>query len=118
MSTQKSERITRRKFLTTSAAGARRCTRRVAPASPAARQPPAPRQPTATSVPNVNTGAKQTVRYLSWWFEEGNRGKTWNALIKEFNASQKDIEVKAEQIPFDQYTTKTIVAAQVRQVRR
>ena len=60
----------------------------------------------------VNTGAKQTVRYLSWWFEEGNRGKTWQAFIKEFNESQKDIEVMAENIPFDAYTTKTIVGAQ------
>ena len=54
----------------------------------------------------------RTVRYLSWWFEEGNRGKTWNAFIKEFNESQNDIEVVAENIPFDAYTTKTIVGAQ------
>ncbi len=66
----------------------------------------------ATSAPNINTGAKATVRYLSWWFEEGNRGKTWKAFIKEFNESQSDIEVVAEDIPFDQYTTKTIVGAQ------
>jgi ABC-type glycerol-3-phosphate transport system substrate-binding protein len=62
--------------------------------------------------PAVNTGAKQTVRYLSWWFEEGNRGATWKAFIKEFNETQKDIEVVAENIPFDAYTTKTIVATQ------
>jgi ABC-type glycerol-3-phosphate transport system substrate-binding protein len=68
--------------------------------------------PTAASAPAANTGAKQTVRYLSWWFEEGNRGKTWNAFIKEFNDSHPDIEIKAENIPFDAYTTKTIVAAQ------
>lgn len=40
--------------------------------------------PAATSAPAVNTGAKLKVRYLSWWFEEGNRGKTWKAFIKEF----------------------------------
>src|SRR5262245_55572581 len=76
---------------------------------------PAAQQEAATAAPaaaNVNTGAKQKVRYLSWWFEEGNRGKTWNDFIKEFNDSQKDIEVVAENIPFDQYTTKTIVGAQ------
>ena len=55
---------------------------------------------------------KQTVRYLSWWFEEGNRGKTWLAFVDEFNKSQNEIEVKAENIPFDNYTTKTIVGAQ------
>jgi ABC-type glycerol-3-phosphate transport system substrate-binding protein len=60
----------------------------------------------------VNTGARQTVRYLSWWFEEGKRGETWNAFIKEFNESQNEIEVVAENIPFDAYTTKTIVAVQ------
>ena len=68
--------------------------------------------PAATTAPAVNTGAKLKVRYLSWWFEEGNRGKTWKAFIKEFNESQKDIEVVAEDTPFDQYTTKTIVGAQ------
>ncbi|MCB9159419.1 MAG: extracellular solute-binding protein [Caldilineaceae bacterium] len=64
------------------------------------------------AAPAVNTGERQTVRYLSWWFEEGNRGITWNNFIKEFNESQSDIEVVAENIPFDQYTTKTIVGAQ------
>ncbi len=67
--------------------------------------------PTAAA-PAANTGAKQTVRYLSWWFEEGTRGKTWNAFIKDFNDSQAEIEITAENIPFDAYTTKTIVGAQ------
>src|SRR5690242_3049464 len=61
----------------------------------------APGGAAATAAPAANTGAKQTVRYLSWWFEEGNRGKTWLAFVKEFNDSQKDIEVKTENIPFD-----------------
>jgi ABC-type glycerol-3-phosphate transport system substrate-binding protein len=67
--------------------------------------------PTAAP-PAAGTGAKQTVRYLSWWFEEGNRGKTWLAFVKEFNDSHPEIEVKTENIPFDAYTTKTIVGAQ------
>ncbi len=75
-----------------------------APAAPAAAE--------QAAAPAVSTGARQTVRYLSWWFEEGNRGKTWTAFIKEFNDSQADIEVVAENIPFDAYTTKTIVGAQ------
>jgi len=78
------------------------------PAAPNASAPTA----AGAAAPAQSTGAKQTVRYLSWWFEEGNRGKTWNAFIKEFNDSQKDIEIKAENIPFDAYTTKTIVGAQ------
>ena len=108
--------ISRRKFLTAAGFGAAAAT--LAACAPAATTaaPAATAAAAATSVPAtapaVNTGAKQTVRYLSWWFEEGNRGKTWNAFIKEFNDSQKDIEVKAEQIPFDAYTTKTIVGAQ------
>jgi ABC-type glycerol-3-phosphate transport system substrate-binding protein len=57
-------------------------------------------------------GSKQTVRYLGWWFEEGNRGITWNSMVKEFNESQSDIEVKVENIPFDNYATKTIVGVQ------
>ena len=105
MTTQKVPLMGRRKFLKTAAlAGAGTALAACAPVvSPGA----AP-----VAAPAVNKGAKQTVRYLSWWFEEGNRGKTHLALIKEFNESQKDIEVKAENTPFDAYTTKTIVGAQ------
>ena len=98
--------ISRRQFLKATAFGA------VATAL-AACAPAVPVAPgTESAAPAVNTGAKKTVRYLSWWFEEGNRGKTWLAFIKEFNESQADIEVVAENIPFDAYTTKTIVGAQ------
>lgn len=117
MTIRKSERFTRRKFLTTTAAGAAAaalaaCAPAVAPAPAATTAPAGATTAAATSVPNVNTGAKQRVRYLSWWFEEGNRGKTWNAFIKEFNDKHPDIEVVAEQIPFNDYTTKMIVASQ------
>ena len=81
-------------------------------AAPAAAPAAAPQAAEQVAAPAVNTGARQTVRYLSWWFEEGQRGATWNAFIKEFNESQADIEVVAENIPFDAYTTKTIVGAQ------
>lgn len=111
-SSKKQHSLSRREFLRNVSvlAGAgllAGCGGGAAPAAPAAEQKAA-----ATSAPAVNTGAKQKVRYLSWWFEEGNRGKTWNAFIKEFNESQKEIEVVAENTPFDQYTTKTIVGAQ------
>lgn len=115
MTTKKPDPMNRRKFLKTAAFGA--AAGALAACAPVASPTAAPGAATsapgaATAVPNVNTGAKQTVRYLSWWFEEGNRGKTWNAFIKEFNDKHPNIQVKAEQIPFDQYTTKTIVAAQ------
>ncbi len=110
MTTRKLQKFSRRRFLQASAVGAAGAA--LAACAPAAGTPTS----AATSAPNVNTGAKQTVRYLSWWFEEGNRGKTWHAFIKEFNESQDQIEVVAEQIPFDQYTTKTIVAAQAGQL--
>ena len=106
MSSQKSHLISRRSFLKTTAFG-------IGAAALAACAPAAPSSaPAASSAPAVNTGAKQTVRYLSWWFEEGNRGKTWLAFIKEFNESQSEIEVVAENTPFDAYSTKTIVGAQ------
>src|SRR5215217_7079759 len=98
----KNQFLSRRSFLKASAfsvaaAALAACAAPVAPgAAPAA----------DNAAPAVSTGAKQTVRYLSWWFEEGNRGKTWKAFIKEFNDSQKDIEVVAENTPFDAYTTK------------
>jgi hypothetical protein len=57
-------------------------------------------------------GLAQTVRYLSWWFEEGNRGITWNNFIKEFNESQTDIEVVAENILLTSTPAQTIVGAQ------
>ncbi|MBU6349528.1 MAG: extracellular solute-binding protein [Chloroflexi bacterium] len=105
MTTQQPKSTSRREFLKVAAfvgAGAA-----LAACAPAAAPGAAP-----SAAPAVNTGARQTVRYLSWWFEEGNRGITWNNFIKEFNESQTDIEVVAENIPFDQYTTKTIVGAQ------
>ena len=105
--------VTRRDFLKTTAVGAAAAA--LAACTPTATQAPGAATAVpgaATAMPNVNTGAKQTVRYLSWWFEEGNRGITWNNFIKEFNEKHPDIEVKAEQIPFDTYTTKTIVGAQ------
>jgi ABC-type glycerol-3-phosphate transport system substrate-binding protein len=100
--------ISRRTFLKTTAFGA------AAAALAACAAPAAPgAAPAADSAaPAASTGQRQTVRYLSWWFEEGNRGKTWKAFIEEFNQSQADIEVVAENIPFDAYTTKTIVGAQ------
>jgi ABC-type glycerol-3-phosphate transport system substrate-binding protein len=105
MSTKK-QLISRRQFLKATAFG-------VTATALAACAPAVPTTPGAESAaPAVNTGAKQTVRYLSWWFEEGNRGKTWLAFIEEFNASQPDIEVVAENTPFNDYTTKTIVGAQ------
>lgn len=104
MTIQQSQQLSRRTFLKAAAvAGAGAAL--AACAAPGA-------APAGSSAPAVNTGAKQTVRYLSWWFEEGNRGATWKAFIKEFNESQKEIEVVAENIPFDAYTTKTIVGAQ------
>lgn len=104
MITPKSPQMSRRQLLKAAAIMG-------AGAALAACAPPAA-APAGSSAPAVNTGAKQTVRYLSWWFEEGNRGKTWLAFIKEFNESQSEIEVVAENIPFDAYTTKTIVGAQ------
>lgn len=112
--------LTRRKFLKTAAVGAAAgtmaaCAAPPVPAAPAAQQgaqPAAPAATTAPAAPAVNTGARKTVRYLSWWFQEGQRGKTWLNFVKEFNDSQSDIEVKTENIPFDAYTTKMIVGAQ------
>src|SRR5687768_11307920 len=108
MSIEKNQLFSRRTFLKTSAFGL------AAAALAACAAPVAPGAAPAadSSAPAVSTGAKQTVRYLSWWFEEGNRGATWKAFIEEFNQSQPDIEVVAENIPFDAYTTKTIVGAQ------
>lgn len=107
-------RITRRRFLhlaslTTFGSVLAAC----GTAAPATTDTAAPTAASGvTSAPAANSGAKQTVRYLTWWMEEGNRGKTWASFIKEFNDSQPDIEIKAENIPFDSYTTKTIVGAQ------
>ena len=69
-------------------------------------------QPAGDSSADAASAERQKVRYLSWWFEEGNRGETWNNFVDEFNEAQSEIEVVAENIPFDQYTTKTIVGAQ------
>jgi len=100
--------VSRRTFLKTTAFGVAAAAL-AACAAPAA---PGSAPAAANAAPGASTGKKQTVRYLSWWFEEGNRGKTWLAFVDEFNKSQPDIEVTTENIPFDAYTTKTIVGAQ------
>lgn len=106
MTHPKPQALSRRQFLQAVAFGA-------TTAALAACAPAAPAATTGGSeAPAVSTGAKQTVRYLSWWFEEGNRGQTWLALVDEFNQSHPDIEVVTENIPFDNYTTKTIVGVQ------
>jgi ABC-type glycerol-3-phosphate transport system substrate-binding protein len=108
MSAPQKHSISRRTFLKSSAFGlaAAALAACAAPAAPGA----APASDSAA--PAVSTGQRQTVRYLSWWFEEGNRGKTWLDFVAEFNESQSDIEVVTENIPFDAYSTKTIVGAQ------
>jgi ABC-type glycerol-3-phosphate transport system substrate-binding protein len=104
----RNHRVSRRTFLKTSAFGVAA----VALAACAAPVAPGAAPAAGSDAPAVSTGARQTVRYLSWWFEEGNRGKTWLDFVAEFNESQPDIEVVTENIPFDAYTTKTIVGAQ------
>jgi ABC-type glycerol-3-phosphate transport system substrate-binding protein len=105
MTTRKEESLSRRQFLKATAMSAAGLA--LAACAPAVAPSAAP-----AAAPAVNTGAKQTVRYLSWWFEEGKRGETWMSFIKEFNEKNPDIEVVAENIPFDAYTTKTIVGVQ------
>lgn len=103
--------LSRRKFLKAAAVtAAGTALAACAPAAPTAA--PAAKPAAATAAPAVSKGQKKTVRYLGWWFEEGNRGITHKAFIDEFNKSQNDIEVKWENIPFDNYTTKMIVGAQ------
>jgi ABC-type glycerol-3-phosphate transport system substrate-binding protein len=104
----KNQFVSRRTFLKASAFGLAAAA--LAACAPAAAPGAAPAADSAA--PAASTGQRQTVRYLSWWFEEGNRGKTWLAFVDEFNQSQPDIEVVTENIPFDAYTTKTIVGAQ------
>jgi nitrous oxide reductase len=87
MTTSKPQSISRRKFLKATAFGAAAaalaaCAPAATTAAPTTAVSTAASAATATTAPAVNTGAKQTVRYLSWWFEEGNRGKTWKAFIQ------------------------------------
>jgi ABC-type glycerol-3-phosphate transport system substrate-binding protein len=107
---ERTARLTRRSFLRFGGAAAVTTVLAACGAAPPAGTGGAPQA--GATAPAASTGARQKVRYLSWWFEEGNRGKTWNAFIKEFNDSQSEIEITAENIPFDAYTTKTIVGAQ------
>jgi ABC-type glycerol-3-phosphate transport system substrate-binding protein len=108
MSAPQPHSISRRSFLKSSAFGLAA----VALAACAAPVAPGAAPAADSAAPAVSTGQRQTVRYLSWWFEEGNRGQTWLNFVKEFNEAQSDIEVVTENIPFDAYTTKTIVGAQ------
>ena len=67
---------------------------------------------TAAALALGSTAAQAQVEIQWWHAMTGANNDVIEKLAKDFNDSQKDIEVKTEQIGFDPYSTKTIIGAQ------
>ena len=46
-----------------------------------------------------------------WSWLAASDGEVWGQMIKDFNAANKDVQIKMELVPEDQYTTKILAAA-------
>ena len=55
--------------------------------------------------------ASAAVEINHWSWLAASDGEVWGQMIKDFNAANKDVQIKMELVPEDQYTTKILAAA-------
>ena len=55
--------------------------------------------------------ASAAVEINHWSWLAASDGEVWGQMIKDFNAANKDVQIKLELVPEDQYTTKILAAA-------
>ena len=64
----------------------------------------------AISMPWVRRASAATeINHWSWL--AASDGEVWGQMINDFNAANKDVQIKMELVPEDQYTTKVLAAA-------
>jgi len=64
----------------------------------------------AISMPWVRRASAATeINHWSWL--AASDGEVWGQMIKDFNSANKDVQIKMDLIPEDQYTTKILAAA-------
>ena len=64
----------------------------------------------AISMPWVRRASAATeINHWSWL--AASDGEVWAQMIKDFNAANKDVQIKMDLVPEDQYTTKILTAA-------
>ncbi len=64
---------------------------------------------TVFAAPTVVRFAPQTIKMMSWFWNEPGRADAWRAMLKAFNDSQADVRVEETGWPFDQYTDNILV---------
>jgi ABC-type glycerol-3-phosphate transport system substrate-binding protein len=64
----------------------------------------------AISMPWVRR-ASAAVEINHWSWLAASDGEVWAQMIKDFNAANKDVQIKMDLVPEDQYTTKILTAA-------
>ena len=55
--------------------------------------------------------ASAAVEINHWSWLAASDGEVWGQMVKDFNAANKDVQIKMELVPEDQYTTKILAAA-------
>ncbi len=62
------------------------------------------------AVPTVRF-APQTVKFLTWFWQEAGRGDAWRAMIKKFHDSQSDIKIEEAGYGQEDYFTQILIQA-------
>ena len=64
---------------------------------------------TSLYAPNIARAAPIEITHWSWL--AASDGEVWAKMIEAFNAAHKDVQIKMELVPEEQYTTKVLAAA-------
>ena len=64
---------------------------------------------TTLYAPNIARAAPIEITHWSWL--AASDGEVWAKMIEAFNAAHKDVQIKMELVPEEQYTTKVLAAA-------
>jgi ABC-type glycerol-3-phosphate transport system substrate-binding protein len=61
------------------------------------------------AAPNLLRADAQTIKLMTWFWNEPGRQDAWRAMIKQFHDSQNDIRIEEAGWPFDDYTNNILV---------
>lgn len=64
---------------------------------------------TIFAAPNLRRADPQTIKLMTWFWNEPGRQDAWRAMVKLFHAAQNDVRIEEAGWPFDQYTDNILV---------
>ena len=64
------------------------------------------------AAPTVLQGEPETIRYMTWFWNEPGRAEAWRFMIEKFHAAQSEIRVEEGGGPFDEFTNNVVVQLQ------